>query len=359
MTPPTDPENGSGRSFRRTRAAIVVGALAGTLACFTGIAPAMASAPVGGVVQTHSLLARSAVPGAGSTAAPSPATVKADLRAYLKARYTYADALDLAVVWGAPSRAAAKVAGGAKILHGVAMPFAPKGGFARQYTAAQQRAGYALSDYQGDFSEALRLAEFWGTSTVVSAKAKAGTVLLANKALPAPKTFTAKQDASAFALAGYTPADALDLAVVWGSPSRAAAQVTAGATVLRGKALPFVPKAGFARQYTAAQQRAGYALSDYQGEYYEALRMAALWGLPTVASAKSKAGAVLLANKALPVPKTFTAQQDVSAFALAGYTTADALKLATLWHSVSPQAAKVKAGRDLLSVPRVVIPLTH
>ncbi len=109
---------------------------------------------------------------------------------------------------------------------------------------------------------------------------------------------TRQEDIAAFLKAGYTYADAQQLAALWHSPGVVAAKVCAGAKLLAGKALPFGPgKAVPVRQQNiAAFLKAGYTYADAQ-------QLAALWHSPSVVAAKVRAGAKLLAGLPLPLPK--------------------------------------------------------
>lgn len=211
-----------------------------------------------------------------------------------------------------------------------------------QAVAAFYDAGY-------DYAEALDLAVLWGAPGVYDAKVTAGTKLLAHQALPftpghAPTSWTTEQDVDAFFLSGGSYQEALQLAVVWGAPSTYDAKATAGLELLTGGDWP-----DLAKTFTQQQDVDAFLLTG--GDYLEGLQLAAVWGSPSVHDAKSVAGAKLLAGTQddLPkIPEHFTKRQDVNAFRAAGYDRADARELARLWHT-STHAAKVTGGAKLLA----------
>jgi len=162
-----------------------------------------------------------------------------------------------------------------------------------------------------------------------------------------PKTIYSQADIRAFLRSAYSD-DAVNLAVVWGTPDLVTAKGKAGAKLRAGKALPFTPAKATTQPWTAEQQEDAFFLSGY--DYAEAFEVAAAWGLPDVGTAKTKIGAALLAHTAVPTaPKTYTPAQDVNAFHLAGYDDADGKALAKLWHTGSVRAAEVRGGAELLA----------
>lgn len=159
----------------------------------------------------------------------------------------------------------------------------------------------------------------------------------------------------AYYAAGYGYEDALDLAALWNSSDRNQAKFTAGAKLLAGESLPFAPGGGFARSYTEEQELRAFALAGYADPESEA-RLASYWKV-SVHDAKVKAGALALANEPIPTASSPDEGQEVEAFFAAGYDYADAVQLAALWHTATPYDAKVKAGVDLLSTPAVPLPI--
>ena len=231
-------------------------------------------------------------------------------------------------------------------------------------TSVESIAQRAIAAFYGagyTYTEGLDLAVLWGSSTAHDAKVTAGTKLLDHVALPfapghAPTTWTTEQEAAAWFADGRDLTDLTQLAVVWlGEGDTAEAppktgdgafydvKVAAGTRLLAGEQLPSVPKT-----FTDDQDVSAFLL--WGGDYQEALQLAAVWSSPSVGSAKVAAGSKHLAGEDLPkIPATFTRAQDVAAFRAAGYDRADARALAHLWHSRSVHAAKVTAGSKLLA----------
>ncbi|QWS34967.1 hypothetical protein [Curtobacterium aetherium] len=163
------------------------------------------------------------------------------------------------------------------------------------------------------------------------------------------------KDINAYYAAGYGYEDALDLAVLWNAADRNHAKTTAGAQLLAGQQLPFGPGQGFARSYTEDQQLRAFALAEPDDPGL-ADRLAASWKVSTH-DAKVKAGGLALANKPVPLEHpTPSAGDAAAAFFAAGYDYADAGELAQLW-KIDTYSAKIKAGQDLLSTPRIPLPI--
>jgi hypothetical protein len=152
-------------------------------------------------------------------------------------------------------------------------------------------------------------------------------------------------DLAAFAASGYAD-DELNLAVVWGmTPEEARGK--AGSKVLAGLPLPFGPDEATTFSYTPDQQR--MALQDSVDSYSELISLATVWGSGDIIQAKAEMGAALLAHQPLPVvPATFTDDQAIRAFTLAGYDDAAAVKLSGLWQ-IDTHTAAVRAGNDILA----------
>jgi len=116
-----------------------------------------------------------------------------------------------------------------------------------------------------------------------------------------------------------------------------------------------------------ARQWAAYFAAGY--DYDDAVRLASLWGISgkeRVGQAKAEAGRRLLAGETLPFPHVpgnpsapsstpaggsgnTTETKRVAAFFGAGYDYNDAVKLADLWHTTDPYAAKIMGGKKLLA----------
>lgn len=166
----------------------------------------------------------------------------------------------------------------------------------------------------------------------------------------------------AYAAAGYTYDDAVDLARIWKIRTPRSAKLTAGRTLLAHRPMPLPPSAEptlYWRKHQSIDELpaadaffgAGYDISD-------AATLAALWNLNDSYDAKIKAGTALLRQHKLRIlPGQPSAGQDpeptraraVMAFADAGYDYDDALVLASYWNTGDPTDAKVIAGRKLIN----------
>jgi len=130
--------------------------------------------------------------------------------------------------------------------------------------------------------------------------------------------------------------------------------------------LPSVSSSASAEE-EQARQFAAYFAAGY--DYDDAVKLANLWGISgpeSVGLAKAEAGRRLLAGETLPFPHlpgspstpgseptgnpgdTAEAKR-LEAFFGAGYDYADAVKLADLWHTTDPYAAKIMGGKKLLA----------
>ncbi|SDQ06761.1 hypothetical protein [Quadrisphaera sp. DSM 44207] len=202
---------------------------------------------VGALASCLTLGAQSAFAATGSAAATAPAaataaatpTVEEAVAAFFDVGYTFTDAVNLAVLWGAPSVYDAKVAAGTEVLAGQPLPYGP-GDFPPTWTTAQEVA--AFSAVGGDHAQALKLAAVWGSPSVYDAKAFAGSKLLAGYGLPGiPEVFTTEQQVNAYLASGLDYEDGVQLAAIWGSPSVYDAKAFAGSKLLAGHGLPIQP----------------------------------------------------------------------------------------------------------------------
>jgi len=260
---------------------------------------------VAGVATVPGLLGRSndsvavVTPGAAATASIAPvsgAELQKDLDAYFAAGYGYADALQLAKLWNSTAEVGqVKAEAGRRLLAGETLPIVP-GPEASE-----------PSSTPADPQEAVQVAAFFD--------------------------------------AGYTYTEAEQLASIWKSADAYAAKVEGGKRLLAGETLPVQPNKQEAQ--LRAFFNAGYT-------YAEAQQLAEIWKVDTSA-AKAKAGKKLLAGETLPVkpdPENVQAAKDsveVNAFFNAGYDLADAKELARIWKSKSAYAAKVEGGKRLLA----------
>jgi hypothetical protein len=108
-------------------------------------------------------------------------------------------------------------------------------------------------------------------------------------------------------------------------------------------------------------QRAAYFKAGY--DYDDAVALARLWkSKDEIGLVKAEAGRRLLAGETLPIkptpgpdvtdPKT---EAQLRAFFTAGYSYADAEKLAALWKTADPYAAKIEGGKRLLAGKKLPI----
>jgi hypothetical protein len=165
-------------------------------------------------------------------------------------------------------------------------------------------------------------------------------------ASPAPKIAYSEADLAAFAASPYAD-DALNLAVVWGTPDVATAEGKAGAAIRAGAPLPLGPDEATTASYTDDQRLAAFFLAE--SDWSQALGLAVVWGEPTVYTAKSTVGGMLLAHEQLPAaPTSWTEDQQVAAFTAGGYTDANAAELAAAWQ-ISVPAAQARGGAALLA----------
>jgi hypothetical protein len=167
----------------------------------------------------------------------------------------------------------------------------------------------------------------------VSPNPPTASVRAAEAAQPVePKITYSAADLAAFAESSYVD-DALNLAVVWGIDPDTAKGM-AGAKLRTGVALPFAPGEAASITYSSDQQRNAFFLTE--SDFTQALGLA----FAENTSPDSQVPAA---------PATFTEEQDAAAFTLAGYTDADAARLAALWQSQSAHSAQVRAGAELLA----------
>jgi hypothetical protein len=155
------------------------------------------------------------------------------------------------------------------------------------------------------------------------------------------------RDLNAYDRAGYGYSDAVRLAEIWHTDADPGyVKAEAGRQLLAGGTLPIGPHADDDRAI-AAFANAGYTPGD-------AVRLAKIWKLPGPAEAKIAGGRRVEAGQPMPFPPRpadLKAARDEAArqkFWDAGYDSKDAEKLSALWH-VSVDQAKVDAGRRLLA----------
>lgn len=158
---------------------------------------------------------------------------------------------------------------------------------------------------------------------------------------------------AAYFKAGYDYDDAVALARLWKSKDDIGlVKAEAGRRLLAGETLPIKPTPGtdVTDPKTEAQLRAfftaGYSFGDAE-------KLAELWKTADPYAAKIEGGKRLLAGKKLPIrpsqPEAGKEEARVAAFFNAGYTYDDAVTLAGLWKKSDPYQAKIEAGKRLLA----------
>jgi hypothetical protein len=176
-----------------------------------------------------------------------------------------------------------------------------------KYAQAYYSAGY-------DYDDAMRLARLWhlDENRADLIKAEAGKLLLSGQSLPFPATpdptepteaptYTDTQLASAevFYHAGYSYADAVQLADLWKLTDVEQAKIHGGELLQHGQRLPIKPdpkNVAAAKNEVAAEAffKKGY-------DYADAKQLARLWHLKTPYDAKVAAGKKILAGQPLPI----------------------------------------------------------
>ncbi|HEX3706950.1 MAG TPA: hypothetical protein VHV76_10000 [Mycobacteriales bacterium] len=174
---------------------------------------------------------------------------------------------------------------------------------------------------------------------------------------PSTLAVTTDDAYTAFFDAGYTYADAQQLAQVWhesGPDAVSNAKAEAGAKLLKGLTLPVSPSGTPATPQDLAMQaffNAGY-------DYNDAVALGQKWHETDIGQIKVEAGQKLENGETLPVAPsggsdataTTTDTKDAAAaqaFFDAGYTYDDAVQLAQTWNLKETFQAKVEGGQKL------------
>ena len=181
-------------------------------------------------------------------AAPNQDLLDKQWTAFADAGYVYSDAVRLATLWhmNASDPSAAKAEAGRRLLAGKPLPFKPD---PANVAAAQESADIdAFLGAGYTYDQAVLLAKLWHLKDASQAKIAGGQRLRAGETLPikpdpANKPPTAADDSAvtAFFNAGYTYADAVQLAQIWKTVSPYAAKIAGGKKLLAGQTLPIKP----------------------------------------------------------------------------------------------------------------------
>jgi hypothetical protein len=185
-------------------------------------------------------------------------------------------------------------------------------------------------------------------------------------ATPTPTVASSADDPlTAFFNAGYTYADAQQLAQLWHESSGPDAignvKTEAGQKLIKGQTLPIPPSGTPASPQDIALQafwNAGY-------DYTDAQTLATMWHETDLLQVKTEAGTKLESGQTLPIqpsggvglmPVDNAETDAVNAFFAAGYTYGDAVQLAQTWNTADPYHAKIEGGQKLEQGQTLPIP---
>jgi hypothetical protein len=218
--------------------------------------------------------------------------------------------------------------------------------------AAYFDAGYTYADAQ-------QLAQLWkltGEDAVGNAKSEAGADLIKGQALPIPPSGTpaTPQEIAmeAFWNAGYDYTDAQTLGQMWHETDLAQVKAQAGTKLESGQTLPIAPSGGNEIALADnAETEAVNAFFNAGYTYADAEQLAQTWNTADPYHAKIEGGQKLEQGQALPIPPSGTPASDtekaIDAFFAAGYDYSDAQQLATIWHETDITQVKAEAGQKL------------
>jgi cytochrome c556 len=219
-----------------------------------------------------------------------------------------------------------------------------------------------------DYNNAVKLAAIWhikipADRNLDPVKAEAGRRLLAGQTLPVkpnvkitPVDPKVQAEVDAFFHAGYTVDDAVALAKLWKDKTPYDAKVEGGTKLLAGEKLPIKPGSSPSSGNQDDAQLAAFFNAGYT--YADAVKLAKMWKDKKVYDAKVDAGRRLLAGQVLPIPPSGekptpggddAEAKDLNAFFSAGYDYKDAVRLAKIWKSKTAYDAKVEGGKRLLA----------
>ncbi|HVW80479.1 MAG TPA: hypothetical protein VHB69_06025 [Mycobacteriales bacterium] len=181
-------------------------------------------------------------------------------------------------------------------------------------------------------------------------------------ATPASPVVSSDDPLTAYFDAGYTYADAQQLAQLWhesGPDAIGNVKTEAGQKLIQGETLPIPPSGTPATPQDLAEQAFFNAGYDYQ----DAQQLAQLWHETDIAQVKAEAGQKLENGQQLPIQPSGTSvtagsadDAAVNAFFGAGYTYDDAVQLSQTWHTADPYHAKIEGGQKLEAGQTLPIP---
>ncbi len=284
MTQDTTPTDGTRRGRRaRARAPQRVARMVGA---------GLLALPLGtlGSIGDVTLASATPVPAITAQPAPSQPTDAEAQAAFWEADYTLSDAEQLATLWQLDSVGDAKTRAGQKILQGLPLP--SPADLAADEARAFYNAGYSYWD-------SVVLAWLWDSPSPQAAKVAAGAKLLDRVPVPPSDDLTADVYAeaqAAFLAAGYTPEDGIYLAELWNLDSPGDAKAAVGAKLLEGIPVP-PPDDLDADPYLEGVR----AFLDAGYTYADAQELAGLWDMDNPVDTKARAGQKLLDGLPLPI----------------------------------------------------------
>jgi hypothetical protein len=156
----------------------------------------------------------------------------------------------------------------------------------------------------------------------------------------------------AFWNAGYDYTDAQTLAQMWNETDLAQVKAEAGTKLESGQTLPIQPSGGkVIAPADNAETDAVNAFFAAGYTYADAQQLAQTWNTADPYHAKIEGGQKLEQGQTLPIPPSGTSESDtqkaIDAFFAAGYDYADAQQLATMWHETDITQVKAEAGQKL------------
>jgi hypothetical protein len=323
--------NAIARNYRRRRWAVKAtgGAFLGAGIVAGGIAVPSHIGSKGGTAKI--------TPAESPTPTPSPSYTKSqEMTAYFDAGYDYANAQDLAQLWG-EGVYQAKADGGLKLLEGGTLPVKPNEDPISPTQSQDDAAVQAFFAAGYTYDDAVTLGNIWNESSY-AAKGDGGQKLLNGDKLPIPPSGKPDPNAGSNRVVriGHVPS----VGVARKNALEKAGLLRAGKVIVSGKA----------PADSSGESAADDAFFNAGYDYNDAVALGQIWNETDITQIKSEAGQKLLNGDTLPVKPSGSPaspeDQNVAAFFNAGYTMNDAIKLGKMWNE-SPYQAKVDGGKKL------------
>jgi hypothetical protein len=173
-------------------------------------------------------------------------------------------------------------------------------------------------------------------------------------ATPSSPVASTNDPLTAYFDAGYTYADAQQLAQLWhesGPDAVGNVKTEAGQKLIKGETLPIQPSG----EPATPQELAMDAFWNAGYDYADAQQLAQIWNETDITQVKAEAGQKLEDGQTLPIqpsggPVTPVSNADaaaVNAFFDAGYTYDDAVTLAQTWNTADAYHAKIEGGQKI------------